>query len=106
MPRGIVATCTALLTKQVNPRKILIEAYANEPFVNVLPEGQWPHTGSVSGTNTAQIQVAVDHHTGRVIVVAVIDNLGKGAAGQAVQNANLMLGFDEGAGLDIIGIAP
>ena len=106
MPRGIVATSTASLSKQVDPRKILIEAYANEPFVNVLPEGQWPHTGSVSGTNTAQIQVAVDHHTGRVIVVAVIDNLGKGAAGQAVQNANLMLGFDEGAGLDIIGIAP
>ena len=106
MPRGIVATCTASLSKQVDPRKILIEAYANEPFVSVLPEGQWPQTGSVSGTNAAQIQVAVDHHTGRVIVVSVIDNLGKGAAGQALQNANLMLGLDESAGLDIIGIAP
>lgn len=106
MPRGIVATCTASLSKQVDPRKILMDAYANEPFVSVLPEAQWPQTGSVSGTNSAQIQVAVDHHTGRVVVVSVIDNLGKGAAGQAVQNANLMLGIDEAAGLDVIGIAP
>jgi len=60
----------------------------------------------VSGTNSAQLQVAVDEHTGRVVVVSVIDNLGKGAAGQAIQNANLMLGLDEGAGLDVIGIAP
>ncbi len=106
MPRGIVATCTASLSKQVDPQKILMDAYANEPFVSLLPEGQWPQTGSVSGTNSAQIQVAVDHHTGRVVVISVIDNLGKGAAGQAVQNANLMLGLDECAGLDIIGIAP
>ena len=106
MPRGIVATCTATLTKQVNVRAILHDAYAHERFVTVLPEGQWPQTGSVSGTNAAQIQVAVDDHTGRVVVVSVIDNLGKGAAGQAVQNANFMLGLDEGAGLDVIGIAP
>ena len=106
MPRGIVATCTATLTKTVDARSILNDAYAHEQFVTVLPEGQWPQTGSVSGTNAAQIQVAVDDHTGRVVVVSVIDNLGKGAAGQAVQNANLMLGLDEGAGLDVIGIAP
>ena len=106
MPRGIVATCTATLASVVDARSVLIEAYAHERFVSVLPEGQWPQTGSVSGTNAAQIQVAVDSHTGRVVVVSVIDNLGKGAAGQAVQNANLMLGLDEGAGLDVIGIAP
>ncbi len=106
MPRGIVATCTATITKPVDARSILNDAYAHEQFVTVLPEGQWPQTGSVSGTNAAQLQVAVDEHAGRVVVVSVIDNLGKGAAGQAVQNANLMLGLDEGAGLDVIGIAP
>jgi len=106
MPRGIVATCTATLTGVSNPRAILHDAYSAETFVTVLPEGQWPHTGSVAGTNTAQVQIAVDEHTGRVVVVSVIDNLGKGAAGQAVQNANLMLGLDEAAGLDVIGVAP
>lgn len=106
MPRGIVATCTARLTGNADVRGILTEAYADEQFVTLLPEGQWPQTGSVSGTNTAQLQVAVDEHTGRVIVVSVIDNLGKGAAGQAIQNANLMLGLDEGSGLDEIGVAP
>lgn len=106
MPRGIIATCTATLIKPVDARAILNDAYAHEQFVTVLPEGQWPQTGSVSGTNAAHLQVAVDEHTNRVVVVSVIDNLGKGAAGQAVQNANLMLGLDEGAGLDIIGIAP
>ena len=106
MPRGIVATCTAPLTEATNVRSVLVDAYATEPFVTVLPEGQWPSTGSVSGTNSAHLQVAVDERLGRVIVVAVIDNLGKGAAGQAIQNANIMLGFDEAAGLDVIGIAP
>ena len=106
MPRGIVATCTATLTKSIDARAILADSYADEQFVTVLPEGQWPQTGAVGGTNAAHLQVAVDDHTGRVIVVSVIDNLGKGAAGQAVQNANVMLGLDEGAGLDVIGIAP
>lgn len=106
MPRGIVATCTATLNGSSDARSLLVEAYAEEPFVTVLAEAQWPQTGAVTGTNTAQMQVAVDEHTGRVIVVCAIDNLGKGAAGQAVQNANLMLGLDEGAGLDVIGVAP
>lgn len=106
MSRGIVATCTASLSAEVDPRAILVEAYADEHFVTLLPEGQWPQTGSVSGTNSAQLQVAVDEHTGRVIVVSVIDNLGKGAAGQAIQNANLMLGLEEASGLDAIGVAP
>jgi len=106
MPRGIVATCTARTTGAHDPRAIIEAAYASESFVTVLPEGQWPTTGSVSGTNSAQIQVAVDARTGRVIVESVIDNLGKGAAGQAIQNANLMFGLDESAGLDVIGVAP
>jgi len=106
MPRGIVATCTARITNNVDVRSVLAETYADEQFVTLLPEGQWPHTGSVSGTNSAQLQVAFDEHAGRVIVVSLIDNLGKGAAGQAIQNANIMLGLDEGAGLDVIGIAP
>lgn len=106
MPRGILATCTATLTGQDDPRAIVEQAYSREPFVTVLPEGQWPQTGAVSGTNTAQLQVCVDDHVGRVVVVCVIDNLGKGAAGQAVQNANVMLGLDEAAGIDVIGVAP
>ncbi len=106
MPRGIVATCTARLLGDGDPRAIVEAAYASEPFVRVLPEGQWPATGSVSGTNSAHLQVAVDERIGRVIVESVIDNLGKGAAGQAIQNANLMFGLEESAGLDLIGVAP
>ena len=106
MPRGIVATCTARLSDDGDPRAILEAAYAREPFVTVLPEGQWPATGAVSGTNSVHLQVAVDERTGRVIVESVIDNLGKGAAGQAIQNANLMLALEESSGLDVIGVAP
>lgn len=106
MPRGIVATCSAPLTKEIDVRAALNAAYADEQFVTVLPEGQWPHTGSVSGTNGAQLQVVIDERLGRVIVVSVIDNLGKGAAGQAIQNVNIMLGLDEASGLDVIGVAP
>lgn len=106
MPRGIVATCTAPIVGSPDVRALLVEAYRNEPFVTVLPPGQWPQTSAVFGTNTAHLQIAVDEHVGRVIVVAAIDNLGKGAAGQAIQNANLMFGLDEGAGLDAIGVAP
>jgi N-acetyl-gamma-glutamyl-phosphate reductase len=106
MPRGIVATCSAPLVTDADVRELLNNAYADEQFVTVLPEGQWPHTGSVSGTNGAQLQVALDERLGRVIVVSVIDNLGKGAAGQAIQNVNIMLGLDEASGLDVIGVAP
>lgn len=105
MPRGIVATCTAPLIGAPDVRAMIQEAYRDEPFVTVLPEGQWPQTSAVTGSNATHLQVAVDSHVGRVVVVAAIDNLGKGAAGQAIQNANLMFGFDEGAGLDAIGVA-
>ena len=81
-------------------------AYADEPFVHVLPAGQQPRTASVAGSNAAHLQAVVDLDSGRIVVTSAIDNLGKGAAGQALQNANLMLGLPETAGLSADGIAP
>jgi N-acetyl-gamma-glutamyl-phosphate reductase len=72
----------------------------------VLPEGQWPTTAATAGSNAVHVQVAADQHSGRAIVVTALDNLVKGAAGQAVQNANLSLGFEETAGLSSMGTAP
>ena len=72
----------------------------------MLPDGQWPGTAAVSGSNGVHLQVAADQRAGRAVVIAAIDNLGKGAAGQAIQNANLMLGLPETAGLTAIGVAP
>lgn len=109
MPRGIVSTCTARVAPGVTAsqlRESLSSAYLHEPFVHVLPAGSWPQTSSVGGSNSAHLQVALDEHTGRAVVVSAIDNLGKGAAGQALQNANLMLGFPEEAGLSANGVAP
>jgi N-acetyl-gamma-glutamyl-phosphate reductase len=110
MPRGILATCTARLRPGAGagagPRAALAEAYAGEPFVCVLPDGRWPTTGAVAGSNGVHLQAGADPRTGRATVVAAIDNLGKGAAGQAVQNANLMLGLPETAGLTACGVAP
>ena len=87
-------------------RAALEEAYAGEPFVRVLPAGQWPATASVSGSNAAHLQVAADPRASRAVAVAALDNLGKGAAGQAIQDANLMLGLPETAGLAACGVAP
>jgi N-acetyl-gamma-glutamyl-phosphate reductase len=109
MPRGILATCTAVLADgatEATLRDALHAAYDDEPFVHVLPEGLWPTTAATLGSNSVQLQVAADLHAGRAVVVAVLDNLVKGAAGQAVQNANLVLGLDETAGLPVAGIAP
>jgi N-acetyl-gamma-glutamyl-phosphate reductase len=114
MPRGILATCTARLTGTAagtaagTPalRDALASAYAGEPFVHVLPEGRWPVTGATVGSNAVHLQIAADTHAGRAVVVAALDNLGKGAAGQAVQAANLMLGLPETAGLTAQGVAP
>ena len=113
MPRGILATCTGRATPAgssqpgtAQVRAALAEAYAGEPFICLLPEGSWPTTASVAGSNGVHLQAAADARTGRVTVVAAIDNLGKGAAGQAVQNANLMLGLPETAGLTPAGVAP
>jgi N-acetyl-gamma-glutamyl-phosphate reductase len=110
MPRGILATVTAKRTNAditaAVVRAVLADAYADEPFVHVLPEGAWPHTGATAGSNSAHLQAAVDVDSGRIIVVSAIDNLGKGAAGQAVQNANLMFDLPETAGLAVYGVAP
>ena len=110
MPRGILATCTAKLTPGVTDSADLTAAlracYADSPFVHVLPDGQWPATGAVAGSNGAHLQAAADTHAGRAVVVATTDNLGKGAAGQAVQIANIMLGLPETAGLTPHGVTP
>ena len=88
------------------PREALASAYASEPFIHVLPEGRWPSTASTAGSNAVHLQAAADAHAGRAVVVAALDNLVKGAAGQAVQIANLMLGLPEAAGLTANGVAP
>lgn len=110
MPRGILATCTAPLTEPsvstARLRDALADAYRDEPFVTLLPAGHWPATASVYGSNGVHLQVGADERAGRAVVVAAIDNLGKGAAGQAIQDANLMLGLPETAGLTAIGVAP
>ncbi|MFE7872724.1 N-acetyl-gamma-glutamyl-phosphate reductase [Micromonospora humida] len=106
MPRGILATVTAVPTGDADPRAVLADAYADAPFVHLLPEGAWPHTAATAGANSCHLQATVDVDSGRVIVVSAIDNLGKGAAGQAVQNANLMLGLPETTGLPTFGVAP
>ena len=85
---------------------MLASAYASEPFIRVLPEGHWPTTASTAGSNAVHLQAAADAHAGRAVVVAALDNLVKGAAGQAVQIANLMLGLPEAAGLTANGVAP
>jgi N-acetyl-gamma-glutamyl-phosphate reductase len=104
MPRGILATVTARPASGRDPRAVLAEAYADEAFVHVLAEGQWPHTASTLGSNACHLQATVDADSGRVLVVSALDNLGKGAAGQAVQLANLVLGLPETAGLSASGV--
>ncbi|HEV7897537.1 MAG TPA: N-acetyl-gamma-glutamyl-phosphate reductase [Planosporangium sp.] len=107
MPRGILATVTARpRSLDTDVRQVLTGAYADEPFVRVLPEGQWPHTAATFGSNACHLQATIDLDSGRLIVTSAIDNLGKGAAGQAVQCANLMLGLPETAGLTANGVAP
>ena len=109
MTRGILTTCSAPLRGGVTTdaaRKVYLDAYQAEPFVHVLPEGRWPHTAATVGSNACQLQVAVDQDAGRAVVVSAIDNLGKGAAGQALQCANLALGLPETAGLTASGVAP
>jgi N-acetyl-gamma-glutamyl-phosphate reductase len=104
MSRGILATCTARATGPCDPLAILRDAYAGERFVHVgeaLPETKW-----AAGSNAAFLTARYDERTQSVIALAAIDNLGKGAAGQMLQCANLMLGLDEGAGLSNIGIYP
>ena len=104
MPRGILATVTAPLTNKGDVKAAFVDAYKAEEFIWVLPDGQMPKTSAVVGSNYVQMQVAIDEHANRVVVSAVIDNLGKGAAGQAIQNANLMSGFAENLGISGFGV--
>ena len=107
MPRGILATVTAKLTQQSSAeqiREIYQTFYSGSKFVRLLPVGSMPMTSAVLGTNNAQIQIAVDEHVNRLVISSAIDNLGKGAAGQAIQNANLMCDLAEDAGLEILGV--
>ncbi|MFE9249354.1 N-acetyl-gamma-glutamyl-phosphate reductase [Streptomyces sp. NPDC007088] len=109
MPRGILATSSATARPGVDAgtlRAAYEKAYADEPFVHLLPEGQWPATGAVYGSNNALLQVAYDESARRVIVVSAIDNLTKGTAGGAVQSMNLALGLPETTGLPTTGLAP
>jgi N-acetyl-gamma-glutamyl-phosphate reductase len=109
MPRGILATCSARLLDGVTAddvRTAYEKAYADEPFVHLLPEGQWPQTKSVTGSNAVHLQVTVDEDARRLVAVGAVDNLAKGTAGAAVQCLNLALGLDETTGLSTVGLAP
>ncbi len=107
MSRGILATCTATLRNGGGDvREAYEKAYADEPFVHVLPEGMWPTTNAVLGSNAVQLQVTVDADLNRLVVVAAVDNLAKGTAGAAVQCMNLALGLPETTGLSTVGVAP
>ncbi|ELT42916.1 N-acetyl-gamma-glutamyl-phosphate reductase [Arthrobacter nitrophenolicus] len=109
MSRGILTTATAKVKPGITAeqlRQAWADAYDDEPFVHLLPEGQWPGTKSVQGSNHAAMQLAFDAHAGRVIVTCAIDNLTKGTAGGAVQSMNIALGLQETAGLDLQGVAP
>ncbi|MGH2754017.1 MAG: N-acetyl-gamma-glutamyl-phosphate reductase, partial [Actinomycetota bacterium] len=107
MARGLVVTARARITEALDDRAasdILHNAYQTEPFVEVI-EG-WPQTKAVIGTNRAHVSAHVDARNGWLVCSAAIDNLGKGAAGQALQNANVCLGLDEQAGLGAVGVWP
>lgn len=109
MARGLLATCYADLaagTGADDVQAALRDRYDAEAFVHVLPAGTFPHTKALAGSNGCQVAATVDYRTGRVVVTAAIDNLGKGAAGQALQNANLLLGLEEGLGLTAAGVYP
>ena len=104
MTRGILATCYGEATGPCEPLAVLRDVYANEPFVHVTD--QPPATKWVCGSNGAQLTARYDQRTGRVVALSAIDNLGKGAAGQMIQCANLMLGLEETAGLTTVGVYP
>ncbi|AXK32161.1 N-acetyl-gamma-glutamyl-phosphate reductase [Streptomyces armeniacus] len=109
MPRGILATCTARARTGVTGEAVRAayeKAFQDEPFVSLLPEGQWPATAAVYGSNQVLLQVAYDEAAARIVVVAAVDNLTKGTAGGAVQSMNIALGLPEELGLSTIGVAP
>jgi N-acetyl-gamma-glutamyl-phosphate reductase len=107
--RGLLCTVYGALAEKLSTEELVARYrafYADEPFVQVLPAGAYPNVRNVKGTNRCSIGLKVDDRTGKVIVISVIDNLVKGASGQAVQNMNLMMGFEETAGLDFSPLVP
>ena len=109
MSRGILATSTAKLEPGVTEhdvREAWQAAYADEPFVHLLPAGQFPRSGDTTGANTTLIGLAVDERAGRVVVIRAIDTLVQGTAGAAIQSANIALGLPETTGLPVNGVAP
>jgi len=109
MSRGILATSTAPIapdTTNAQIRAAWEDAYADETFVQLLPEGQFPRTADVLGANTALIGMAIDRAANRVVVVTAVDNLVKGTAGAAIQSMNIALGLPEATGLSVNGVAP
>lgn len=109
MARGILSTATARLAPGVSAHDVRAAweaAYADEPFVHVLPDGRMPRTADVLGSNTVLIGLAVDEAAGRVVTVTALDNLVKGTAGAAIQSANIALGLAESRGLPVDGVAP
>ena len=109
MPRGILATGSASVQEGVTAddlRAAYDKAYADEPFIHLLPEGSWPTTKAVTGSNSVHLQVTLDEAAGRMVAVGAIDNLAKGTGGAAVQCMNLALGLPEQTGLSTVGLAP
>lgn len=109
MSRGILATCSAPLVGDLDSaaaRAVYDKAYADEVFVSVSPEGVWPSTAAVLGSNSVHLQVTADADAGRLVVVTAVDNLTKGTAGAAIQSVNLALGLPETLGLPTLGLAP
>jgi len=106
MIRGIHATCYAELTSTSDLQSLFEQRYENEPFVDVLPVGSHPETRSVKGVNTCRMAVHQPQQGNTVVVLSVIDNLVKGAAGQAIHNMNLMCGLDETTGLNAVALMP
>jgi N-acetyl-gamma-glutamyl-phosphate reductase len=107
--RGILTTAYAEATGPVNLDDLIDRYrsfYKDKPFVTVLPKGQYPQTKSVMGSNYCQIGLAHDERTGRIIAISAIDNLVKGASGQAVQNMNIMMGLPQDMGLRYAGLMP
>ena len=107
MPRGILSTVTARTTSSTEEiRAAYAAAYDEEPFIYVLPEGEFPETGAVVGSNAIQIGFAIDERAGVLTAVGAVDNLTKGTGGAAVQSMNLALGWGETEGLTTVGVAP
>ena len=109
MTRGILSTVYMRLTEDISTAEALdiyAKFYGNEPFVRVLPTGTYPQTKAVLGSNYCDVGLEVDARTRRIVAMAAIDNLGKGAAGAVVQNLNLMFGFKETDGLKVPGMMP